>query len=173
MNALRRLVEQLGEAVVGGGGGGGGGGEEDRAAEVLRAYAPLEVVAPALRTGRPDRLTSHLLYAAGEYSVLAMVCRPGQHTTIHDHIAWGAVAVLFGTETETTYAEHGGRLTPVGHSINRTGSVTAFTPPGDIHRIRNDGEIPTISLHVYGADLRVAGSSVRRTYDLAHLGEDR
>jgi predicted metal-dependent enzyme (double-stranded beta helix superfamily) len=39
-------------------------------------------------------------------------------------------------------------------------------PPGDIHRVRNAGDDVAISLHVYGADLRIHGNSIRREYDL-------
>jgi predicted metal-dependent enzyme (double-stranded beta helix superfamily) len=43
--------------------------------------------------------------------------------------------------------------------------VQSFAPPGDIHRVRNVSSPTAISVHVYGADLRTAGGSVRRTYD--------
>jgi predicted metal-dependent enzyme (double-stranded beta helix superfamily) len=45
----------------------------------------------------------------------------------------------------------------------------SFTPPGDIHRVRNSGDVPAVSLHVYGADLSRLGSSVRRVYGLPVL----
>jgi predicted metal-dependent enzyme (double-stranded beta helix superfamily) len=51
--------------------------------------------------------------------------------------------------------------------INPTGDVSSFVPPGDIHYVCNPGPETAISLHVYGADLGRAGSSIRRTYDLA------
>ena len=37
-----------------------------------------------------------------------------------------------------------------------------LTPPGDIHAVVNDGASVAASLHVYGADLRQRGTSVRR-----------
>ncbi|MGN6174847.1 MAG: cysteine dioxygenase, partial [Streptosporangiaceae bacterium] len=51
-------------------------------------------------------------------------------------------------------------------AVNGTGDVTGLAPPGDIHRVRNDGTQTAISLHVYGTDIRRMGSSVRRIYDL-------
>jgi hypothetical protein len=50
-----------------------------------------------------------------------------------------------------------------------TGWLAALVPPGDIHRVTNDGDRPSISLHVYGADLRQRGTSIRRRYDLPIL----
>jgi predicted metal-dependent enzyme (double-stranded beta helix superfamily) len=44
--------------------------------------------------------------------------------------------------------------------------VTGLAPPGDIHRVRNDGPQTAISLHIYGTDIGRLGSSVRRNYDL-------
>jgi predicted metal-dependent enzyme (double-stranded beta helix superfamily) len=141
-----------------------------RVAASLSAPTPtLEVLTASQRQGDPDRLSSQLVHAEKLFSVVALVWRPGQQTTIHDHLAWCVVTVLCGAEQETVYRDHGDHLTPVAHSINPTGSVTAFAPPGDIHRVRNDSDTTAISLHVYGTDLRVTGSSVRRTYDLPIL----
>jgi predicted metal-dependent enzyme (double-stranded beta helix superfamily) len=46
------------------------------------------------------------------------------------------------------------------------GSVSAFAPPGDIHRVRNTGDTVAISTHVYGADISRLGNSIRREYTL-------
>ena len=46
------------------------------------------------------------------------------------------------------------------------GSVAALTPPGDIHLVTNPGPGIAISIHVYGADIRERGTSIRRRYDL-------
>jgi hypothetical protein len=48
----------------------------------------------------------------------------------------------------------------------RTGDVSGFAPPGDIHRVRNAGERTAISIHVYGTDVSRIGTSARRYYDL-------
>jgi 3-mercaptopropionate dioxygenase len=99
---------------------------------------------------------------------VALVWRPGQATTIHDHVAWGAFAVLQGTEHEETFAltpEHSA-LTPLATNQNSAGDVTAFAPPGDIHRIINTTDATVIQLHVYGTDVGRLGTSVRRVYDL-------
>jgi len=139
-------------------------------------------LAPAL--GQPDLLTDdqragdeagyrqHLLHVApdGAFSLVALVWLAGQHTPIHDHLAWCVVGVHEGVEHEIRYRRARGRLVPTGTGVNRTGSVAGLAPPGDIHLVRNPGPGPAISLHVYGADLRATGSSIRRTYDLPVAG---
>ena len=57
-------------------------------------------------------------------------------------------------------------LVEADRTVNEPGDVVALTPPGDIHRVRNPGPGTAISIHVYGADIRELGSSIRRTYDL-------
>jgi hypothetical protein len=116
--------------------------------------------------GGTDRIASRVLHAEPAFSVLVLVVPPGGKTTVHDHLTWGVVAVLAGAERETLFRDDGDHLTVVGHATNPAGTVTAFAPPGDIHRIRGDGVRTAVSLHVYGTDLRVTGSSARRVYDL-------
>jgi predicted metal-dependent enzyme (double-stranded beta helix superfamily) len=53
--------------------------------------------------------------------------------------------------------------------VNLSGSVSAFAPPGDIHRVRNTGSTVAISMHVYGADISRLGNSLRREYPLPIL----
>ena len=108
--------------------------------------------------------SSHLLHVEpdGTFSVLALVWRPGQATRIHDHISWCVFGVIQGVEHEELF--HDG-LRRLGTSDNHPGDVSGFAPPGDIHRVRNIGDITAISLHIYGADLSRVTSSVRRYYD--------
>ncbi len=74
--------------------------------------------------------------------------------------AVGAYEELF------TLDEKSGRLREAGNAENRTGDVSGFAPPGDIHRVRNAGEQTAISIHIYGTDVSRIGSSVRRYYEL-------
>ncbi len=72
----------------------------------LRRHLPgPDILTARERLGDPARYRAHLLHAEpdGSFSVLALVWRPGQATTIHDHVAWGAFAVLQGTEYEETF----------------------------------------------------------------------
>lgn len=137
-----------------------------RVAELVREHGPApDLLTPHQRLGTPSRVASHLLHADDDFSMIALVWRPGQQTRIHDHRCWCVVYVVQGSEQETRYDDHGSFLTETITTRNPAGSVSALAPPGDIHRIRNDTDRITISLHVYGIDLRVAGSSARRTYD--------
>ncbi|MQA63123.1 MAG: cysteine dioxygenase [Actinophytocola sp.] len=116
------------------------------------------------RAGSADHYTRHTLHAEAEFSIAAVVWRPGQVTEIHDHIAWCSFMVLQGAESETLYEFEGGRLAEVGRLQRETGSVSGVAPPDDIHRVANTGDSVAITLHVYGADLS-DGTSVRRTYE--------
>ena len=102
----------------------------------------------------------------GIAAVMVMVWLPGQETPIHDHLAWCVTGVMQGGEYEEIYATDGEHLSLVTRNRNAVGAVSAFAPPGDIHRVRNDGAGVAISMHVYGTDISRVGSSVRRVYDL-------
>jgi 3-mercaptopropionate dioxygenase len=134
-------------------------------ADELRRHVPgPEILTAGQRLGDPDRPAGHLLHVEpdGTFSVLGLVWRPGQTTRIHDHITWCVVGVLQGIEHEELYDE---QLNPIGENDNHPGEVTGFAPPGDIHRIRNNGAEVAISLHIYGTDITRVGSSARRYYD--------
>jgi len=131
----------------------------------LRAHLPdAGILTPDQRRGDPDRPAGHVLHAEpdGTFSILGLVWRPGQSTRIHDHITWCVVGVLQGVEHEELFDE---ALNPVGVRDSHPGEVSGFAPPGDIHRIRNDGSETAISLHIYGTDITRVGSSARRYYN--------
>lgn len=139
---------------------------------VSDAVAPFlgqpDVLAPEQRIGDPTGYRQHLLHVPddGAYSLVALVWLPGQCTPVHDHVAWCVVGVHEGEEHETRYRRVGDRLVEDGRTVSRRGSVSGLLPPGDIHRVSNDGAELAVSLHVYGADLRERGTSIRRRYDL-------
>jgi predicted metal-dependent enzyme (double-stranded beta helix superfamily) len=119
----------------------------------------------------PERYRQHVLYVAedGSFSIVALVWLPGQSTPVHDHISWCVVGVHQGQELGIQYSmaevEGVNCLLPAGLSRNGVGTVEALTPPGDIHCVINPGPGLAISLHVYGADVRKLGSSIRRRYE--------
>jgi 3-mercaptopropionate dioxygenase len=125
------------------------------------------------RLGHPERYQSHVLHVErdGSLSLVGLVWRPGQATTIHDHVAWGAFAVLAGWEYEEAFTLSPDKtaLVPMVTRRNGPGDVSAFAPPGDIHRITNAGDQVVIQLHVYGTDVAMLGTSVRRVYELPVL----
>ena len=139
--------------------------------EQVRRHLPdPDILTAQERLGDPSRYQAHLLHVEpdGSFSVVALVWRPGQATTIHDHVAWGAFAVLQGSEHEETFAltPDQAALVPLATNQNKAGDVSAFAPPGDIHRIINPTDATVIQLHVYGTDVGRLGTSVRRVYDL-------
>jgi len=129
-------------------------------------------LAPEHRVGHPDHYTQHLLHVAPSrrLSIVALVWLPGQRTPIHDHVSWCIVGVYEGRERETRYraVEVDGvdHLEPVGSVDAAPGHVEVIVPSvEDIHAVTAVGEGPTISIHVYGADIERLGSSIYRRFD--------
>jgi predicted metal-dependent enzyme (double-stranded beta helix superfamily) len=119
-----------------------------------------------------DRYRQHLVHVhpAGRYSIVALVWKPGQATPIHDHCCWCVVGVWQGLERETTFELHEDAaslcLTPRSSAVASPGDVSVLVPPDeDIHRVENSGTSLAISIHVYGGDISVLGSSINRRFD--------
>ena len=142
----------------------------DRVAGALRGRLPgsAGLLSPEQLAGDPAGYQTHLVHAEadGSFSIMVMVWRPGQTTSIHDHLAWCVTAVLRGTEFEVVYANRGDHLEAVARNANPAGTVSGFAPPGDIHQVTNIGDTIAVSLHVYGTDITRVATSVRRVYDL-------
>ena len=118
-----------------------------------------------------DRYRQHLVHVhpAGRYSIVALVWRPGQATPIHDHRCWCVVGVWQGLERETSYDLHDDAGAPYlvarRSAAAEPGDVSVLVPPDeDIHRVENDGTSLAISIHVYGDDISVLGSSINREF---------
>jgi 3-mercaptopropionate dioxygenase len=143
------------------------------ASELERHLPSPSILAAEQRAGDPETFRSHVLHSEpdGSFSIFALVWRPGQMTRIHDHVTWGAFAVIQGVEHEELFTldETGACLVEVGSTVNATGNVSGFAPPGDIHRVRNAGKCTAISIHIYGTDVSRLGPSVRHDYDLPVL----
>jgi predicted metal-dependent enzyme (double-stranded beta helix superfamily) len=149
-----------------------------RVAESLRPYLnQRDLLTPEQRVSNPARYQQHILHVEGDgsFSIVSLVWLPGQATPIHDHVSWCVVGVHEGQEHESQYRLVGegsaAHLIESGHSSNPTGTVAAYAPPGDIHKVTNRGPGLAISLHVYGADIGKLGSSIRRRYDLTVKGD--
>ena len=134
------------------------------AAQLRRHLPTPEVLTPEQRLGSADGDRSHTLHVErdGSFSIIGLVWRPGQLTRIHDHLTWCVFGVIAGVEHEDLFDAD---LNLIGESDNRTGDVSGFAPPGDIHRVHNTGDTTAISIHIYGTDVTRVGSSVRRYYD--------
>jgi len=119
-----------------------------------------------------DRYRQHLVHVhpRGRYSIVALVWKPGQATPIHDHRCWCVVGVWRGLERETTYSLYGEGdapyLVPDGSAASAPGDVSVLVPPEeDIHRVENAGDDIAISVHLYGDDISVLGSSINHTFE--------
>lgn len=135
------------------------------AAEQLREHLPSPAMLTAeQRLGSADRYRSHTLHAEpdGSFSIVAAVWRPGQLTRIHDHLTWCVVGVIQGIEREELFDQD---LNLLAINDNHAGDISAFAPPGDIHRVHNTTSATAISIHIYGTDITRTGSSIRRCYD--------
>jgi predicted metal-dependent enzyme (double-stranded beta helix superfamily) len=128
--------------------------EEYREADAARYRTHLIAVAPSRR-----------------FSVLSLVWLPGQVTPIHDHITWCVVGVLQGKEREHLYGLRQGPdtdrwLVPLQTTELDPGNRSVLIPPEEnIHQVCNAGNSLAISIHVYGADIAVWGSSINQCFD--------
>ncbi len=116
----------------------------------------------------------YCLYRRGtELSVIAFCWAAGQGTPIHDHLSWGVLGFIDGSEKETRYRrvddgtnEEYAELEEIGvHYTEQGGTSHLVTPSREIHKVENPGDTPSVSIHVYGCDM---GRQQRRRYDPAN-----
>ncbi len=88
------------------------------------------------------------------WSMETFVWKKGAMTPIHDHLTWGVVGQYIGQELETKYQLSDGKLSVVGQTCFNPGEVTTLVPPNDIHQVRNVFPGTSVSIHVYGANMR-------------------
>ena len=160
IDALRRSAQTEAELV---------GRVADRLARLNRAerWLPADFRKPCA-----DKYMQHVMYVAPDsgFSICSLVWCEGQATPIHDHSAWCVVGVYEGAERETRYRLDGSgeaeRLISIGTLDMRGGETAGFAADGtDIHRVANPTNGLSISIHVYGADIRALGTSIKRRFD--------
>jgi predicted metal-dependent enzyme (double-stranded beta helix superfamily) len=143
-----------------------------RVGELLRpALMDLSLLDRRHQEPADERYRQHVVHVHpdGRYSIVALVWKPGQATPIHDHCCWCVVGVWRGIERETTFElqrdRSGIHLARRGATFAGPGAVSVLVPPDeDIHRVENAGTGIAISLHVYGDDISVRGTSINRTF---------
>jgi len=119
---------------------------------------------------QPDerRYRQYLLYGdpLDRFSLVSFVWGPGQQTPVHDHLMWGLIGMLRGSEEATPYTPACGGLEPGTPTRLRPGQVEAVSPAiGDIHRVANAlPDRPSISIHLYGGNI---GTIRRHGFDPA------
>ena len=146
-----------------------------------------DFLTPEQREPDPEHYRTHLLAVAPsrKFSVVALVWLPGQVTPIHDHICWCCVGVLQGLEHEQRYSLHQAThqaaqdervnqwLVPQNVDVLTPGHTCALVPPEEnVHQVRNAGDDLAISIHVYGDDLDVWGSSINQCFDTLPVRDD-
>ncbi|GAB3873489.1 cysteine dioxygenase [Kibdelosporangium lantanae] len=104
------------------------------------------------------------------WCVAAVVWNVGQRTPVHGHETWGVVGIHSGAEREFRYvkptaAESHKPLVPAGEQVWERGQVTVCcTTDDDVHAVAAVGDVPTVGIHVYGANI---GTIERQLYDPA------
>lgn len=127
-----------------------------------RGWLPAKYLRP-----RCERYSQYPLYVApnGTFCVTAVAFNPGVSTDVHDHRVWGVVGVYQGLEEQAFYKRRPeGGLRPAGRLVSLPGECSWLLPPDEeIHSVANPTSDPSVSIHVYGADIvRVP----RKSYDL-------
>lgn len=103
-----------------------------------------------------------LLYRSEDLVLFSLVIPPGVETPVHDHLAWGLVGLYQGTQEESFYRRVDGMNTDIGPAeleLDRVqeqgrGDYYRLVPPeDDIHKVRTSSEVPSVSIHLLGADV--------------------
>ena len=81
---------------------------------------------------------------------------PGRGVAPHDHQTWGIVVGIDGVEVNVDWLRRDDGSKPgyadieIGKETDVSRGVVVSFLPDDIHGVRNDGDVPSLSLHVYG-----------------------
>ncbi len=109
-----------------------------------------------------DSYARRLLYRhpKGAFTVVIMVWGQDQGTPIHDHAGlWCVECVYQGCIQVDSYDLQGNPEDEIvgfeeaGSVIAGCGSAGALIPPFDYHVIKNAGDGPAVTVHVYGGDM--------------------
>ena len=119
----------------------------------------------------PGRYRQYLLYGdpLDRFSLVSFVWGPGQKTPVHDHLMWGLIGMLRGSEVAVPYVKNGCAYEAGVPVSLKPGQVDAVSPAmGDIHTVANAlCDRPSISIHLYGGNI----GKVRRHVFVAETGE--
>ena len=111
------------------------------------------------------RYARHLLHAGIGYSLLALVWRPGQMSSVHGHKTWCVLGVHCGSLTESVLELGRSGLHLVRAQQHFPGAVSySGDGPGSAHRIANLGIETAVSIHIYGVPFDLIGDAVNRVW---------
>jgi 3-mercaptopropionate dioxygenase len=157
---MTRLVERTGdEAVI-----------LDEGASLLGELVAVDDWLPdQFAEPNPEIYSQYLLYCdpLERFSVVSFVWGPGQRTPVHDHMVWGLIGMLRGSERARNFVRDGadGRFIVDAEEMLQPGQVAAVSPTiGDIHEVSNAlTDRASISIHAYGANI---GAVSRHVFDV-------
>ncbi|MBT6095091.1 MAG: cysteine dioxygenase family protein, partial [Rhodospirillaceae bacterium] len=111
----------------------------------------------------------NILHEEEDVTILVEVISwaPGQGVAPHDHQTWGVVVGIDGVEVNVDWRRLDDGSKPGFADLEKArelhvkkGDVVALLPD-DIHSVRNDGDTPSVSLHMYG---RVLAKTARSEF---------
>lgn len=122
----------------------------------LRHHATDELLVRTVRDlagSRPLRPDDAYIDPAGRFRIDVMTWQAGQVSTVHAHDTWRALAIIDGWLREDLY-DHCSAGADAQHATSSAvlpGGVQ-YRLPGNatVHRLRNVGSTPAVSLHVRG-----------------------
>lgn len=132
-----------------------------RVAELLSALLASDYrLPPELTQPSAEHHVNYPLYIAPDdsWSLAAVVWNVGQRTPVHGHDTWGVVGIYSGAEREYRYVKPTAvePLIPAGEQVWSRGQVTVCcTTDDDVHAVAAVGSVPTVGIHVYGANIGV------------------
>jgi predicted metal-dependent enzyme (double-stranded beta helix superfamily) len=117
---------------------------------------------PQFYRTREEGYARRLLHRSDElgYTAVVMTWAPGQGTPLHDHAGiWCVEGVVEGRMDVTQFDlvdERGGRyrFEAKGCVHAAVGSAGCLIPPFEYHVLANALDTPSITLHVYGGEMR-------------------
>jgi DNA-binding GntR family transcriptional regulator/predicted metal-dependent enzyme (double-stranded beta helix superfamily) len=175
--SLAEFVKDIGPIVT-----------DDQPAEVpLRVAAKLRLLLNYPKLLQPDQRGSssqsyrrHVLYIDpdGRFSVLAVVWEAGQTTPVTRPADWSVTGVYEGELRETSYrrvlgSDGATRLLPAGVTHYYRGDIMYQSGLGhNLQRQDNPTAQLTISVHVYGIDVRSSGAGMGAVMEECYLADD-
>ncbi len=123
----------------------------------------LALPADLVRRARFDRdgYCRVTLHRSDAFEVIVVGWLPGQETPVHGHgESVGVVRVLAGVLSEQRFRPHPEGALQVTTGMATPGDVLLETR-GVVHRVRNPGSEPAVSLHVYAPPLQMPAQPVK------------
>lgn len=124
------------------------------------------------RRSSPHSYRRHVLHVdpQGRFSLLAIIWEEGQSTPVFRSSGWSVMGVYEGELREASYRHLSGsdgapRLLPAGVTHHGRGGILFQDGlDGNLQRLDNPADQTTISIHVYGFDVRSSAAGLGECY---------